>query len=126
MSWYLTIRSDACYSRFTQTAPLAKFLTETLELQQTGALSFQAVNPPWVQIIMAHCNENGDYAIHEDSYWEQINVVELICPYEGGSQWYEALAGRIAAFLGWSAFEDSEERQAWPDLAFPPNGLPAG
>lgn len=38
-------------------------------------------------------------------------MVELVCSDAGDPAWYDALAVRIAEFLGGSAFEDHEERQ---------------
>jgi hypothetical protein len=98
------------------------------ELQQTGLIEFQSKeNYPGVIIIMAYCDENGGYAIQDKStYWAKVNVVELICSSYENWQWYEALASRIAKFLGWSAFEDIEERQVWPNIAFNPDGFAAG
>ncbi|QEL16938.1 hypothetical protein [Limnoglobus roseus] len=114
MSWYLTIRGGPDYSRFAATAPLVEFLAAMPELRQTGPRDFQAADgQPWVVVIMAACNPAGGYAI-DGEFLPRINVVELVCSDSGDPAWYDALAGRIAEFLEWSAFEG--ERQAWPSL----------
>lgn len=114
MSWYLTIRSDDRYSAYAATAPLVEFLTAMAELRQTGPIAFQAADgQPWVAVMMAACSPAGGYAT-DGEFLPRVNVVELVCSYSGDPAWYDALAGRIAAFLGWSAFEDHAERRVWP------------
>ncbi|WP_020472934.1 hypothetical protein [Zavarzinella formosa] len=111
MSWYLTIRSDADYSRFTPTAPLVEFVAAISELRQTGPVTFEAAaGQPWVAVILAMCGPDGSYA-SDGAFVPTINVVELVCSDSADPMWYKALASRIAMFLGWSAFEDREERQ---------------
>jgi len=114
MSWYLTIRSDARYSEFAETIPLVAFLAEMPEVHQVGPVEFRsAYGQPQVTIVMALCCQDGNYSSNE-KFIPRINVVELVCSYDGNPEWYAALACRIAIFLGWSAFEDHEERQVWP------------
>ncbi|HET6572853.1 MAG TPA: hypothetical protein VFG68_04565 [Fimbriiglobus sp.] len=114
MSWYLTIRSDARYSAFAATDRLVEFLAAMPELRQTGPVDFQAADgQPWVAVMMAACSPEGNYAT-DGEFLPRVNVVELVCSSSGDPEWYDALAGRIAAFLGWSAFVDHEERQVWP------------
>ena len=62
---------------------------------------------------MARASHTGDYAC-AGSYPTKVNVVELVCSYSGDIAWYDSLAIRIATFLGWTAFEDHEDRQVWP------------
>lgn len=114
MSWYLTIRSDAEYSRSVETAALVELLATLPELRQTGPVAFaSAPGAPWVAVTLAACRPDGGYA-SDGSFLPRVNVVELVCSSSGDPAWYESLAGRIAAFLGWSAFEDAENRQVWP------------
>jgi hypothetical protein len=114
VSWYLTIRGAPDYSRFAATAPLVEFLGTLSELRQTGPVSFQAAGgQPWVHLILTACKPDGGYS-PDGAFLPHFNLVELVCSYSGDPAWYDALAGRIAAFLGWSAFEDHEERQVWP------------
>ena len=114
MSWYLTIRGAPDYSRFAATAPLVEFLAAMPELRQTGPVEFQAADgQPWVAVMMAACDPAGNYASGGASL-PRVNVVELVCSYSGDPAWYDALAGRIVGFLGWSAFEDHEGRQVSP------------
>ncbi len=111
---YLTIRSDADYSSFVETACLVNFLNTLPELQQTGAIAFESASgQPWVSVILAECSPSGNYASSEE-FCLKINVVELVCSSPEHAAWYQWLAGRIASFLGWSAFEDQNERQVWP------------
>lgn len=114
MSWYLTIRSDSEYSQFTASTPLVEFLKAVPELRQTDPVSFEsAIGSPWIIVTLAKCNSNGSYN-STGEFLSQVNVVELICSQHEVSSWYDALACRIAAFLGWSAFEDHASRQVWP------------
>ena len=114
MTWYLTIRGAADYSRFATTAALVEFLAALPELRQTGPVSFESAEAqPWVHIILASCHPDGGYA-STGSFVQQINVVELVCSDSSHASWYDALAGRIARFLDWSAFDDHEGRQVWP------------
>ena len=114
MSWYLTIRGAPDYSRFVATVELVEFLAVMPELQQTGSVQFEAAGGgPWVHVILADCDPKGSYCT-DGALLPRVNVVELVCSYSGDPTWYDALAGRIAAFLGWSAFEDHEQRQVWP------------
>jgi hypothetical protein len=112
----LTIRGASDYSRFAATAQLVEFLAAMPELQQTGPVQFEAAaDRPWVHVILANCDPKGNYCT-DGTLLPRVNVVELVCPYSGDPTWYDALAGRIAAFLGWSAFEDHEQRQVWPPV----------
>lgn len=114
MSWYLTIRGAPDYSRFAATATLAEFLAAMPELRQTGPVAFEgAAGRPWVSVILAACSPDGAFA-SDGAPLPWVNTVELACSYSGDPAWYDALAGRIALFLGWSAFEDHEARQVWP------------
>lgn len=111
MSRYLTIRADARHSAFAATSPLVAFLATLPELRKTGPVAFEAAEgQPWVAVIMTVCSPEGTYA-SGGAYLPQVNVVELVCSDAGDPAWYDALAVRIAEFLGWSAFEDHEERQ---------------
>lgn len=99
------------------TTLLVEFLAAMTELRQIGPVSFQAADgQPWVHLIMAACNSNGGYA-NDGAFLPQVNVVGLVRPCSGDPAWYDALAGRTAGFLGWSAFEDHEGRQVWPPLS---------
>ena len=114
MTWYLTLRSDAAYSRLTPTEPLLAFLGEQPELRQAGAMAFEsAAGEPWLQVVLARCGPDGSYS-SDGSLLPQVNVIELLCSDLGDPGWYESLSARIAAFLGWSVFEDTAERQVWP------------
>jgi hypothetical protein len=83
------------------------------ELRGTSPGAFgPAVGFPWVAVILASCTPEGNYA-NDEPPPAFVNVVELVCSDASESTWYDALAGRIAAFLGWSAFEDHNRRQVW-------------
>jgi hypothetical protein len=85
-------------------------------LRQTGPVGFETADGlPWAYVILANCDPRGAYCT-DGAFLPRVNVVELVCSYSGEPTWYEGLAGRIAAFLDWSAFEDHEERQVWPPV----------
>lgn len=113
MSWYIAIRGDAEHSLFADVPPLVDFLNTLPTLYQFGRREFHAAaGQPWVDVTLIRCNSKGNYATIGLSA-SKINLVELICSYEGDPNWYEQLATQIAQFLGWSAFEDSEDRLIW-------------
>lgn len=113
MTWYLTIYPPAGRPRSVETRSLVDFLASLPELQQTGPISFEAApGQPWVHVVLA---SGSPWSYSSDgSFVPQIHVVELICSYSWDGAWYDALARRIAAFLGWVAVEESEDRQVWP------------
>jgi hypothetical protein len=114
MTWYITIRSDDEYSKFASTKSLVDFLAAMPEVRQTGAVAFQsAPGFPWFSIVLAACDAKGSYSV-DGSFIPHINVVEIDCSDYDHAEWYDALAGRVASFLGWSAFDEHGERQIWP------------
>jgi hypothetical protein len=114
MSWYLTIRADALYSRFVAAEPLVGFLAALPELRQTGPTAFEsAAGFPWVSLTLAKCGPDGNYA-SDGRPLPRVNVLELACSDSGDAGWYESLAGRIASFLEWEAVEEHEDRRVWP------------
>lgn len=116
MTWYLTIRSDEDYSQYVATASLVEFLTSLSELQATGPATFRTTSGwPWMQLILAKCGPGSiGYQVRDDIAPPWINIVELVCTDYNVPDWYDRLAGRIAAHLGWSAHEDHAGRQVWP------------
>jgi hypothetical protein len=113
MSWYITIRSDDNYSNSIETTKLITSLSSLPELQQTSPMTFgNSIELPWIQIILAKCNDLGGYN-YDGNYIPIVNVVELICSDYEQADWYEYLAIQIAGFLNWEAWEDHEERQIY-------------
>ncbi len=50
-----------------------------------------------------------------DGDWpDEVNVIELICSSFGNEAWYESLASQIASHLGWSVFNEHEDRPVYP------------
>lgn len=114
VSWYLTIRPAGERPTVADTRRLVDFLASLPELRQTGPISFEAApGQPWLSVVLAKTGPTGGYA-SDGAFLPMIDIVELVCSYHGDSAWYEALAGRIAAFLGWEAVEEHEGRQVWP------------
>ena len=115
MSWYLTITADAGQESVGVAPLLVEFLAKLPELRQTGPASFgPAPGEPWVAVILAKTGPTGGYAT-DGSLPPSIDIVELVCSdSEYGTGWYDSLAARIAAFLGWVAVEEDENRQVWP------------
>lgn len=114
LSWYLTIRGAADYSLYTATAPLVEFLAAMPDLRQTTPVTFEAADErPWTAVMLGVSDSAGCYAA-EGAFLPRVNVVELTCSNSADPSWYLELAGRIADFLAWSAFNDHEERQVWP------------
>ncbi len=107
---YLTVRSDASYSRFILTEELVRFLATLPGLRQSDPMSFEAAHGlPWVTVILAECNTLGNYA-SDGLPSRLINVIEVIGPASSDEEWYECLANRIAAFLGWEVVEEQSSR----------------
>ncbi|QQP94454.1 hypothetical protein [Lysobacter enzymogenes] len=113
MTWYLTLRPPARRPEAIPAQPILDWLAAQPELRQVGPAEFDAADgQPWVHVIVADGDANGNYATGAKAP-ERVNIVELICAYERDEDWYEALALRIAAHLGWEAFEESIGRRLW-------------
>ena len=113
MSWYLTIRSDPTYSRSTDPDALLVFLRSLPELVQTGVNSFGgAPGQPVVHLTLAMSND-GSYT-NQGRPLPSVNLVDVVCSHEHDESWYDALAGRIAAFLEWEALDEHAGRTVWP------------
>jgi hypothetical protein len=114
MSWYLTIRSDEAYSQHADTSDVIRLLASMHELRQTGPADFEAAPAmPWVSVVIAMADANGNYAVGS-TLPPSINVVELICSDFDDASWYESIARRIATALNWQATENHENRRIWP------------
>jgi hypothetical protein len=100
-------------SQVAETRQLVEFLATLPELRQTGPVAFEgAPGQPWVSVILAKRGSTGGY--HTDgSFIPKIDIVELVCSSSEDSSWYDGLASRIAAFLGWNAYEEHENRLVW-------------
>jgi hypothetical protein len=113
MSWYITIRSDAHYTRAVDSGALSAFLRSQPELIQAGSGGFEsAPNQPWVSLATVLCDPNGSYNTSEPA--QTVNLVDMVCSYEYEEGWYDALAVRIASFLGWEALEEHASRKIFP------------
>ena len=109
MWWYLTIRADPNYSRAVETDALVEFLRSLPELIQTETNTFSnAPGQPWVSLTLAD-SRDGSYADHGERH-PFVNLVDVVCSDEYDGGWYDALAARIAAFLGWEALEATADR----------------
>jgi len=103
---YLTIRSDASYSRSAPAEELVGLLATLPGLRQSGPMSFEATpGSPWVSVVLAECDTLGNYSC-DGLPRRRINVIEVIGSASGDDEWYEGLAARTAAFLGWEAVEE--------------------
>jgi hypothetical protein len=77
-------------------------------------MTFEAAEGhPWVHIILAQTNADGGYA-SDGSFLSFVDIVELVCSYDGDQDWYDSLAIEIARFLDWTAVEENAERRVWP------------
>jgi hypothetical protein len=113
MSWYLTIRFDSDYSRAIDARGLVAFLRSLPELTQAGDNAFQAApGQPWVNVTLA-MGDRGSYAVPGQPL-ASVNLVDVVCSDGHDASWYDALAGRIAAFLGWEALVEHAGRVVWP------------
>lgn len=113
MSWYLTLRA-ASQAEPADTADLVAYLAAQPELRQIGPVEFESARgQPQMLMVLAKANASGGYS-SDGKFIPQVDIVELICPYSEPPAWYDAMAERIAAFLGWQAVEESESRQIWP------------
>lgn len=114
MSWYITIRPHQALA-VSDTQVLVGFLRTVPELQQVSPVSFSTVaGQPWIDLTLAMAAEDGSW-VNDGSFIAQFNRVELACSGSDPRQdWYDALAARIAEFLGWVAEEEHAERVIWP------------
>lgn len=91
---------------------MVEFLATLADLRQSGPVTFEgAPGQPWVHVILAKSAPTGGYA-SDGSFIPIIDIVELVCSHSENADWYDRLAARIAAFLGWVAVE-KENRQVW-------------
>jgi hypothetical protein len=112
MSWYLTIRSDAAYRRTADARVVSDYLSALPELVRTGANTFgSAPGQPWIVVTLA-MSRDGSYADLGVAV-PTINLIDIVCSYDHDEHWYDALASRIAALLGWEALDEHEERLVW-------------
>lgn len=113
VTWYLTVRHDAGYSRCAPTAALVEHLRTFPELVAVGPMEFRnAPESPWVSVVLAQGDGTGSYAIGGD-FHPAFNVVELVCG-DGEEEWYESLSRRVAAFLDWEVVEEHRGRRVYP------------
>jgi hypothetical protein len=113
VSWYLTITPSHGQPN-ADTRLLVEFLSGLPELRQNGSVAFEgAPGQPWVDVILAKNGPSDGYS-SDGSFIPFIDIVELVCSDSEDEIWYERLAGRIAAFLGWPAIEEHGGRQVWP------------
>jgi hypothetical protein len=114
MSWYLTITPPAGQAQIADTRKVVELLSSIPELHQTGPMTFGTVaGQPWMSVILAKRNRTGGYSTDGASLGS-IDIVELVCSHTGDTAWYDSLAVRIAASLGWIAVEEHEDRLVWP------------
>ncbi|MGH8083090.1 MAG: hypothetical protein ACREP7_21105 [Lysobacter sp.] len=114
MSWYLTIRPAMTPAEPIDTARVIEFLLAQPELRQIAAVEFESVpGQPQMLMILAKTGPNGGYA-SDGKFIDKTDIIELICPYSEPTEWYDAMAARIAAHLDWRAMEEGEERLVWP------------
>ncbi|WP_369036271.1 hypothetical protein [Streptomyces adonidis] len=102
---YLTVRSDRRYGESVAARVLVEFLDSVSELRRTDLAFYEAVDGVgWLQVVMADCDSDGNYAVHKGTAPQRVNVVELICSDADGPRAWETareLAARIADVLGW-------------------------
>ncbi|QWP78108.1 hypothetical protein J5226_06845 [Lysobacter sp. K5869] len=114
MTWYLTLHPPSHRPEAIPSRPVIDYLAGLPELRHSGPDGFEsAAGGPWLHVVLAKTVAGGGYASNGEMP-ERIDLIELLCAYDGPPEWYEALACRIAAELDWIAVEESEERQVWP------------
>lgn len=100
MTWYLTLCADSTYSQSTPTQPLLDYLRTFPELVDTHEMSLRSTTGcPWCVVILAQANSCGSYAVH-GNFVAAVNCVDFVCG-DGHEEWHQALADRVATFLGW-------------------------
>jgi hypothetical protein len=115
---YLVARSDLRFTQAVATATVTEFLATIPTPQQDSSMSYCGLDAiSGVQVLLLHCDSAGNYAYYPDRPPpEHINRVELVCSCyhpERDHAW-EAIADRIAAFLGWEVIDDQTDEVLWP------------
>jgi hypothetical protein len=114
MTWYLTIRSDSTYSNSVATPQLLDLVATLPELSHAGPASFtSAPGQPWLSLIVAKADSACCYVVGE-TLPSTANILEMVCSDTEEPTWYEALAIRIGASLGWEVLEEHEGRRILP------------
>ena len=116
MTWYLTLYPPPLRPEPIPAQPVIDYLAAQPELRRIEPYEFEsAAGQPWLRVIVAETGPGGGYACAVGAAApERIDLIELLCAYDSPPDWYEELACRIAAELGWVAVEESAERQIWP------------
>ena len=101
------------HSRSAAVGSLVEFLRSLPELRQSGPIEFcNAAGFPWLCLTLVQADSAGNYSSN-GLLQPTFNKVQLIC--SAGEEtldavkWYESIAGRIAAFLGWEADDEDND-----------------
>ena len=116
MSFDLTIKGDKHYSRTTERAPLASFVSQLPRIKPNGTRGFALDDPPkvWMEIDLEVVSRNGDNVEVEGQVSESINCLRLHIPYsflKSGSLEHDYLpiAIMIVDRLGWQLYDDQND-----------------
>ncbi len=103
---YLVVRGDDRYQVSTDADRLCSHLESHGGLHKKAEYIFGSVpGAAWLQVFVAFCDANGNYAVREDERIEVANVVEVICS-DASIEEGRAMADQIGSRLEWSVHED--------------------
>jgi hypothetical protein len=110
--WQLLLRAAPPRPAFVSTSPVIMFLQEWPELVHASPLVFRAApDHPWISLRLRH---SGAAPAQRDQYTAIIDRIEIECADQHARGYYEQLAGRLAAYLGWTAWTEPGQRIVWP------------
>lgn len=111
MSYDITIRSDASYSRSEGRASLESFMAQLPGLRRADGPQFVLDDRPkrWLEISLESVDANGN-SVEEDPPCDTTNCIRLHIPYaflgRRPDRDYFPTAFAIADHLGWSLYDE--------------------
>lgn len=107
---YYEIRKDNNYSESIDTEKL-RSMVSGFATQNIGRLLYEnKENDPWFSLCLIY-TENGNYAISEDTYFEKINLINIITSKNNDSNrdYYLNLLRSISNTLNWEIILEEDE-----------------
>ena len=114
MDRFLSIRSDARYSRYLDATEVIRWISALPGMSRSGLNRFSRYEGDHpLQILAVRCDETGNWP--RGSEREPVNLIELRCDDsdEALRAGYEAVAVVIAGHFGWEVADSREGSVLW-------------